>query len=393
MGCPDVSGMERKMDVKKQKNKILFISNTSFALFNFKYGLIKTLKDSGYKVFVAAPFDNYSDRLGSEFDFIPLRRLSRHGINPLNDFMLFAELMNVYKREKPDLVLSTTIKPNIYSSLACRTLKIPAISTVTGLGYIFMNKNLLTAVVEKLYKIAFKKNYAVFFQNKHDSNLFIKKGIVEKDKIVIVGGSGVNADYFSYDYCKNIEKDKNKIVFLLIARMLWDKGIGEFIEAARILQKKYRDVEFWLLGGTDNDNHSNNVKLEEIKQWEKEGAVKYLGATDDVRPYICKSDCVVLPSYREGTPRSLLEAMAMEKPIITTDEPGCKDTVDDGINGFLCKIKNSADLADKMAKMINLSENSRREMGGRGRRKVLKEFDERVVISKYLEVIEKVGIC
>ena len=376
------------MDVKKQKMNIFFISNTSFALFNFKYGLMKALKDAGHKVFVAAPFDDYSNKLENEFEFISLRSLSRHGRNPLNDLMLFAEFVKIYKKEKPDLVLSTTIKPNLYSSLACRMLKIPAISTVTGLGYIFINKNFLTTIVQNLYKMAFKKNYAVFFQNKYDFDLFVKKEIVEKNKAMIVGGSGVNVNYFSNSYCKNIEKDK-RFVFLLIARMLRDKGIREFIEAAVILRKKYEDVEFWLLGSADDDNHSNNIKLKEIKQWEKEGAIRYFVAADDVRPYICKSDCVVLPSYREGTPRSLLEAMAMEKPIITTDAAGCIDTVNDGINGFLCKVKSPADLADKMENMINLPENSRIEMGKSGRKKILNEFDEKIVVEKYMEVIGK----
>lgn len=372
---------------------IFFVSNTSFALFNFKYGLMKALKDAGHKVFVVAPFDDYSNKLENGFEFISLRSLSRHGRNPLNDFMLFAELVKIYKKEKPDLVLSTTIKPNLYSSLACRMLKIPAISTVTGLGYIFINKNFLTAIVQNLYKIAFKKNYAVFFQNRYDADLFIKREIVEKDKIVIVGGSGVNVDCFSNSYCENIEKDKSRFVFLLIARMLWDKGIREFIGAAKILREKYEDVEFWLLGNIDNDDHSNNVKSGEIEQWEKEGAIRYFGATDDVRPYICKSDCVVLPSYREGTPRSLLEAMAMEKPVITTDAAGCIDTVNDGINGFLCKIKNYVDLADKMENMINLPENSRIEMGKTGRKKILNEFDEKIVVEKYMEVIGKLFKC
>ncbi len=214
----------------------------------------------------------------------------------------------------------------------------------------------------------------------------MKEKLIDENKCDILPGSGVDINKFKP---LKIEKNDKSFRFLLISRMLWDKGVGEYIEAVKIIKRKYKNVEFCLLGAIGVSN-PNAIDKKVIRRWEKEKIIKYLGTTDNVVNEIAKADCIVLPSYyREGVPRTLLEAAAMEKPIITTDNVGCREVVDDGINGFLCRVKDSKDLAEKMEKMLNLSEEKRIKMGKAGREKIIKEFDERIVINKYLKTIEK----
>jgi glycosyltransferase involved in cell wall biosynthesis len=305
----------------------------------------------------------------------------------LEDFKTLIEFYKLYKKIKPDIILNFTIKPNIYSTLAGSFFNIKCVNNISGLGTLFINQNLATKIAKFLYKFSQKKAYKVFFQNKDDLNLFVKENLIDRNKCDLLPGSGVDIEKFKP---LKIKKKDNIFRFLLIARMLWDKGIGEYIEAARIIKQKYRDVEFLLLGAVGVDNPSA-ISLKQIKKWENEGIIKYLGVSDNVKLEIAKADCIVLPSfYREGVPRVLLEAAAMEKPIITTNNVGCKEVVDDGLNGFLCEVKNAKDLADKMEKMLNLSEKERIKMGKKGREKIIREFDEKIVIEKYLKVIKEV---
>ncbi|RUM60730.1 MAG: glycosyltransferase family 1 protein, partial [Persephonella sp.] len=213
----------------------------------------------------------------------------------------------------------------------------------------------------------------------------VENKLIRKDKSIIIPGSGVNIQEFKP---MKVKRNGNAFRFLLIARMLWDKGIEEYVEAARIIKQKYKNVEFLMLGATGVNNPSA-IPEEKIKEWEKEGVIKYLGTTDNVKIEIAKADCIVLPSYREGTSRVLLESASMEKPIITTNTTGCNNIVKDGLNGFLCKVKDAKDLADKMEEMLSLDEETRKLMGKRGREKILKEFDEKIVIKKYLELIRE----
>jgi glycosyltransferase involved in cell wall biosynthesis len=363
--------------------KIILTSNTSWFIWNFKKALIDTLLKKGYEVYVVAPKDEYSNRFPN---FVPLRNLNRKGKNPANDLRLLWEYILIFRKLRPDIVLNFTVKPNIYSSLACIILGIKCISSITGLGYTFIEQSLLTKLVALLYKIVLARNYKVIFLNPDDLNLFLKMSIVNKDKAVIIKGEGVNAKYFSPEFCE--ESRGNSFVFLMVSRLLWEKGVGEFVEAGRILKKIYGDkVEFWLLGPVDRGNPSS-VSEEDIKEWEEEGIIKYLGVSEDVRPFLCKADCVVLPSYREGMPRSLLEAMAMEKPIITTDSPGCKEVCRDGENGFLVKVKDVESLYNAMKKMLELGKEERLRMGKKGREMVINEFGEEKVTEVYMHLIE-----
>lgn len=364
--------------------KIVICLNTSWNIYNFRLNLARTLKNIGYKVILIAPYDKYSEILKQEFEYHDLY-INNKGTNPIEDLKTLLELYKLYKNIKPDIVLNYTIKPNIYGNIACRILNIKVINNISGLGTVFIKESIITKIVNWLYKYSLGKSSKVFFQNNDDKELFIMNKLVQKNKCDLLPGSGIDTNKFiPIEYNKEDETFR----FLLVARMLWDKGIGEYIEAAKILKKKYKNIEFQLLGSLDVINKTA-IKQEQITSWVKDDLVVYFGSTDDVIQFIKKVDCVVLPSYREGTPRTLLESASMAKPLITTDVPGCKEVVDDGINGFLCEVKNPKDLADKMEKMINLNLYEKIAMGKAGREKMIKKFDESIVIDKYLENIKK----
>jgi len=365
--------------------KVVISSNTSWSIYNFRLNLARELKKNGYEIIIVAPYDEYSEIIKKEFKYYNIF-MNNKGTNPIEDLKTTIEFYKLYKNIQPDIVLNFTIKPNIYGTIACSLLNnIKAINNIAGLGNLFIKQNFITKIAKFLYKYSQNKAYKIFFQNRDDYEMFIKEKIVDKVKCDILPGSGVDIEKFKPI---EIEKKDNIFKFLLIARMIWDKGIGEYVEAAKIIKQKYNNVEFFLLGAVGVDNPSA-ISKQQIKEWEKEKIVKYLGTTDNVKQEIAKVNCIVLPSfYREGTPRTLLESAAMAKPIITTDNVGCKDVVDDGINGYLCEVKNSKDLAHKMEKMLNLSEKKRLEMGKKGREKIINEFDEKIVINKYLEVIK-----
>jgi glycosyltransferase involved in cell wall biosynthesis len=267
-------------------------------------------------------------------------------------------------------------------------LDIPIISSITGLGTVFLHDNVSSKIAKLLYKIALKIPRKVFFENPYDEKVFIDQGFVEKEKVVLIPGAGINTHKYS-----PIEKmkpdEKNRLSFLFIARLVKDKGLIEYIEAIRLLRDKYPNIEFAILGPYYPGNPTA-ITTDEMDEWVEEGLVNYLGETDDVKSIISEYDCVVLPSYREGLSRVLLEAASMAKPIVTTNVPGCKDVVEDGINGFLCEKEDVADLADKMEKIIQLTHAERIQMGKRGREKVVKEFDEPIVNDKYIVAIEEI---
>ena len=374
-----------KCGKKSGLNRVAIVSNTSWNIYNFRLNLARALKRNGYEVILIAPYDAYSEKLAREFEYHSIY-IDNKGTSPKKDLKTLMEFYKLYKKTQPTCVLHYTIKPNIYGNIACRFLGIKSINNISGLGAVFIKESITTKIVKLLYKYSLAEASKVFFQNSDDMKLFIKYNLVQKDICGLVPGSGVDTEKF-----KPIrkEQDNNVFKFLLIARMLWDKGIGEYIEAAKIIKQKYKNVEFLLLGEVGVDNPTAILK-ETIQKWEKEGIIKYLGTTDDVKSEIAKADCIVLPSYREGTSRVLLESASMAKPLITTNVPGCKEVVDDGINGFLCKVKDSEDLADKMERMLHLSEEERGYMGKAGREKVMKEFDERIVIHKYLDAIKSI---
>lgn len=337
---------------------------------------------------VLAPRDEYVpllEELGCQCVHLPI---DKNGSNPLMDLVLCLRYYGALRSLRPKAFLGYTIKPNIYGSIAAHLLGIPVVNNIAGLGSIFIRETFLTRVVRSLYKIALRRSHQVFFQNEDDLKLFSKLGLVSRQAAGLLPGSGVNLDNYVPE--PPVTQDTRPYRFLMVARVLKNKGVEEYVEAARRLRSAGVNAEFQLLGALDAAN-PNSIPAEKIAEWGSAGLLSYLGKTDDVRPYLANADCVVLPSYREGVPRALLEAAAMARPIIATDVTGCRDAVEDGINGFLCEVKNAASLAEKMQNMLSLAPARRVAMGLAGRRKVEAEFDEQLVIHKYVSAIESTG--
>lgn len=367
--------------------KIIICLNTAWNLVNFRAGLIRSLVAAGYEVIAVAPSDKYAaglEALGCRF--VPLY-MENGGTNPIQDATLMMRFMRLFARERPDAYLGYTVKPNVYGSLAAHIMGIPVINNIAGLGAVFIKNGLLVRVVRWLYRLALRRSAKVFFQNPDDRALFIDGGMVRPDVAELLPGSGIDLERFIS--LPKPDAKNPRFRFLLIARMLRDKGVGEYVDAARQLRQRWPQAEFCLLGFVDVQNPAAISRVE-VDAWVAEGVVNYLGVSDDVRLQLATTDCVVLPSYREGTPRTLLEAAAMARPIITTDAVGCREVVNDGVNGYLCKVRDAVDLAEKMERMLSLPPEQRSRMGQQGRDKMVMEFDEKIVIRKYLAAIEDI---
>jgi len=371
-----------------KKRRIVISINTSWNIINFRAGLIKALIEQGYEVVAVAPEDEYSLRLEEiGCRFLPLP-MDNKGTSPLRDFILLFNYWRLLQREKPDAFLGYTIKPNIYGSLAAHALGIPVINNIAGLGTAFISDNLLTKFVKLLYRLALSRSQMVFFQNKDDHSLFIKMKLVRSQHTGVLAGSGIDLEQFQ-PAGDTTPVSEEPFLFLLVARLLWDKGVGEYVEAARIVRASAINAKFQILGFLDVENRTA-VERKVVDRWVEEGTIEYLGQTDDVRPFIAASHCVVLPSYREGTPRSLLEAAAMGKPLIATDVAGCRDVIDNGENGFLCQVRDPDHLAQRMLELITLPDDKREAMGKASRKKAELEFDERIVAGHYLATLEDI---
>jgi len=364
---------------------IAISANTSWYLYNFRKNTIIALIERGYKVFAIAPVDNYScklEELGCEFREVSI---DQGGTNPIKDIATFFSFYKIYKQENINITLNFTPKNNIYSTLAAHYNGVKSINNIAGLGILFINESIPSKIARFLYKISQSKASKLFFQNEDDRKIFLDKEIAKNISTDRLPGSGVDLSRFILSPAP----DDNKVRFLLIARMLYDKGIQQYIDAARSLKVKYgKRIEFQLLGFLDVNNPSA-VSSSEMQAWVEEGVVNYLGTSDNVEQDIAKVDCMVLPSfYREGVPKSLLEAGAMGKPIVTTNNVGCRETVDDGANGYLCALRSSDSLAEKLELIINMTHEKRLEMGIKSRQKIQSEFDEKIVIQKYLDGIK-----
>ena len=371
-------------DIKTMPH-LLLCANTAWSLYNFRQGLIATLLEKGFIISILAPKDECSDKLEAMGCQVFNLHMSAKGVNPLADLALMVRIALFYRRLKPDFIIHYTIKPNIYGTLAAKLVGIPSLAVTTGLGYTFLNNNLVAKIARQLYKLAFHFPEEVWFLNSDDQYAFLSHRLVDKNKAVILHSEGINTTHFTF-----LPKplDDGKFRFLLIARMLWDKGIGEYVEAARKVRIRYPNVIFQLLGATGIPNPSV-IGREQIAEWVAANDVEYLGTTADVRPIIAQVDCVVLPSYREGVPRTLMEAAAMGKPLITTDTAGCRDVVHHEQTGLLCPIKDSHALADSMELMLNMSDEKREVMGEAGRSFMIEYFEEQKVISQYLQMLDK----
>lgn len=377
------------MPSEHARKTIALVSNTAWYLYNLRLGVIHFLQSKGFEILVIAPHDEFMLLLANENCKTVSVEMDKRGTNPLADFALMLRLRKSYQAYKPDFIIHYTIKPNIYGSLAARLAGIPSIAVVSGLGYAFSKRNWLYQIATCLMKTAFSSAKEIWFVNQDDREWLINVGIVPKEKTLQLPGEGVNTEKFA-PIPKSSSSDK--FIFLLSARLLWEKGVGVFVEAARKLKPKYPNAEFQLLGFL-TDDEAVGVTKTQMEKWKQEGAVTYLGTTSNVVPFLANADCILLPSfYREGVPRALLEAASMAKPIITTDNVGCRDVVEDGATGFLTKPNNSAHLAEKMEAILNLSESARLEMGKKARQKIVREFSEQLVLNEYDALLTRLNL-
>ncbi|WP_338925947.1 glycosyltransferase family 4 protein [Mycetohabitans endofungorum] len=368
--------------------RVVLVANTLWSIVIFRPGLLRTLVGMGVDVVVMAPVDDTLPRARElNVRVIPLE-LSAKGTNPLHDLGLVRTLVTRYRALKPDLVFHYTIKPNIYGSIAAKLAGVPCIAVTTGLGYAFVNTNLVARVAKVLYRFAFRFPREVWFLNGDDRQDFVAQRLVDPVKTQVLPGEGIDLAHFAP---RAAGMPDGKMRFLLIARMLWDKGVGEYVEAARLVRAVYPQAVFQLLGATDVANPSA-ISAEQMRTWAAEGVVEYLGTTQDVRDIIARADCLVLPSYREGVPRTLLEGAAMAKPLVATKVIGCREVVVDGETGLLCAPRDAADLARKLQHIIEMGPDARATMGARGRRMVEQRYDERIVIERYLEAMRRIGL-
>lgn len=365
--------------------RIALVINTSWNIYNFRMSLIKALLAEGHEVVAMAPEDAYSGRLvAAGCRFVAVRM--EQGTNPFEDMQLTWRLYQSYKQVKPDVVLHYTIKPNIYGAVAAHWAGIPAINNVSGLGTVFITSDYISRIALRLYKFAFRYPAKVFFQNQDDRRLFLRHNLVRAGITEVLPGSGINLQEF---VPAEAYKRHEPFVFLMVARVLYDKGVAEFVKASKQVQEQYPGVKCQLLGQVDERSRSG-VKRRQLEEWLAAGVIEYLGTTDEVAAVVRNADCVVLPSYREGTPRTLLEAAAMAKPLIATNVPGCREVVQQGVNGYLCRVRSAEDLAEKMTQMLQLPDGELERMGKASRQLAVTRFDDRIVIRKYLQAIKEV---
>lgn len=366
---------------EKHRKKIALVANSAWSMYNFRMDLIRHLLQR-FDLLIIAPKDEFAPELtaaGCAYRDIDFNNRSE---NPVRDYALFKSLEKIYREEKPDFIFHYVIKPNIYGSMAAARCGIQSVAVVTGLGYAFDRHNWLNRIVRFLYKKALKKATEAWFLNPEDANEFHQRGLVSADKIRILPGEGINTNYFFPQTNKPVARSK-AFQFLMATRLLKSKGVGIYVEAARILKKKHRDIRFELIGFFEK-NHPDSISSAELRQWQKKDIIHYGGFARDVRPFLRQADCFVFPSfYHEGIPRCLMEAAAMEIPIITSQNTGCREVVREGWNGFLAVPNSAADLAGRMEEMMLLSNGQRSEMGKKGRELVMEKFGIDKVLREY----------
>jgi glycosyltransferase involved in cell wall biosynthesis len=360
--------------------RILMSANSFWNIANFRKGLVDSLVRHGHDLLIAAPDPDIGWAASRGIETAPLP-LDRSGLNPVNDIKLLTSYYRLFRQFEPDIFLGYTAKPNIYGSIAARLIGATTIPNISGLGTAFMREGPLSWLVSQLYRLAFRRSPVVFFQNADDRDLFLSRRIVRPDQPRLLPGSGVDLDHFSPAPASSCP-----VRFLFVGRLLGDKGVREFVEAARQLKQRRPDWQFQLLGALDRGNRSA-IRARELDDWVSSGIVEHHGHTKDVRPLVAAATAVVLPSYREGMPRSLLEAAAMARPMVATDVPGNRQLVIHGVNGLLCKVKDAGSLAEAMMVLGDMPLDAREAMGRAGRKMVQRSFGEALVIDAYLEAL------
>lgn len=358
--------------------------NASWNVMNFRRGLVEALQGEGWRVVALTPNDAWSARLSQiGVEHVPIA-IDSLGLSPLRDLALLWRYRRALRRLKPEIFLGYTAKPNIWGSLAAHSLGIRVINNISGLGTAFLEPGALRGIVSSLYRLALRRSAVVFFQNPEDRTHFLSSNLVSPLQAQLLPGSGIDLERFA----PPDKRPPGPFAFLLIGRLLWQKGLREYVEAARMVRRRWPTVQFRLLGFLDAPNRSA-VPREDVEAWQAEGLIDYLGSTDDVRPHLADADCLVLPSWREGLPRSLLEGAAMARPLIATDVAGCRHLVDHGVNGLLCAPRDAHALAEAMERMLEMDESERAAMGSAGRARVERDFAESIVTESYVGAIRE----
>lgn len=361
--------------------KILILSNHPDYTYNLRKEIIYELLNHGYQVYVSSPDGGKMRLLEDDGVIFVQNNIVRHNVNPFKEIKLIFEFNKIIKEIKPDLVLTYTLKPNLYGNLVCRIRKIPCISNITGLGNSFRKNAILGKFIKILYRFAFKYTDFIFFQN--NANYYELNSITTiSENYKVIPGSGVNLKEFIPRQLTY--KDSDEIVFLFLGRLMKEKGIIELLESIEILSNKYSNIKFNLIGFYEDD-YIKNIVTESLSNKN----IIYQEHTNDVKPYITLSDAVILPSYHEGMSNALLEGAAMGRPLLASNIPGCKEIIDDGVNGFLFEPRSSDAIVEAVEKFMALSFEERQQMGRKSREKVEREFDRQIVVDAYMEEIER----
>ena len=359
---------------------VLFLTNSFDGLYSFRKELIKKILSETHKVNIVAPQSEHSEDFSNMGCEVRSIQFERHGKNPFKELKLIRIYKKLIKEIKPDIVLTYTIKPNIYGGMACATLKVPYIANITGLGMSFENKGLLKKFVIQLYKYGLRRAQKVFFQNSKNQQVMLKFGIIKCD-YELIPGSGVNLQEYNF---LPYPEEQDKIRFLFIGRVMKNKGVGEFLECAEYIRGKYPNTEFDMIGGYDGDAY-----LKQIESLQERGIVNFFGKQKDVKSFISSHHATILPSYHEGMSNALLESAACGRPVIATNVAGCKETFDDGISGFSCEARSTQSLIEAVERFLALPYEQKVAMGLAGRKKMETEFDRRIVTDAYMKEIEK----
>lgn len=362
--------------------RVLLAINFDEGLYNFRKELLEALLKAHYEVHLAVPAGEFSGRLQEMGCILHDTALNRRGKNPLQELSLIGCYGRILEKVKPDVVLTYTIKPNIYLGFLCSRKKIPYITTITGLGTAVEGRGILQSFTRWLYRGAMKKVKLLFFQNETNEKLFARLGIAP-DRHRMLPGSGVNLQHFAYQPFPQ----KQTTDFLFISRIMKEKGIEEYLDAAEAIKREYPDTCFKILGFLEDDYRGR----ERFERLQKEGIICFEGSVSDVIPYIRDSQCTVHPSfYPEGMSNVCLESAACGRAVITTDRPGCRETIQDGISGFLIRERDSQDLLVKLRQFLALPIQARRQLGENGRKYMEERFDRRIVVQSYLEAVAEV---
>ena len=364
--------------------KIAFVANTCWNIFNFRKGLVHHFLSKGDEVLVLAPLDEYTESIiewGVKWVETPL---DGTGVNPISDIRYLKTIYSTFEKEQPNVALSFTIKSNIYSCLAGKLTSVPVICNVSGLGTVFLVKGFTGEIAMLLYRVAFRYAKQIFFQNEDDKKLFQSYIKVSDSLVEVLPGSGIDLTAFSFTEIKAVEKVK----CLMVSRLIVEKGVREYAQAASHFVDDER-VSFTLVGKLD-EGHSRSIDQSELEEWQQKGWLNYLPHSNEINELISEHELIILPSYREGTPRTLLEGAAIGRALLSSNVAGCKEVVMDGFNGFLFEVKNHKSIIDKIKLYLSMNESERLQMGANSRKLVEERYDERIVIDKYNDSIRRI---